>query len=97
MNVTKRILSLAFLLASTASAEMVRVDIGIQGVQPEQCAPGDWNDDQTPDALIRSYTLEYDADPLAYSRLSNRYTEPMQQRSARKRMSGPSKLAVCSQ
>jgi hypothetical protein len=30
----------------------VRIDIGIQGVQPEHCAPGDWNADGTADALI---------------------------------------------
>jgi len=35
------------------------IEIGIQGFQPEQCAPGDWNGDETQDALISRYTLEY--------------------------------------
>jgi RHS repeat-associated protein len=43
----------------TTAHRLAQVDIGIQGVQPEQCAPGDWNGDETPDALISRYRLDY--------------------------------------
>ncbi len=39
---------------------LAQVDIGVQGVLPDQCAQGDWNGDSTPDALIRRYTLSYE-------------------------------------
>jgi RHS repeat-associated protein len=39
---------------------LCQVDIGIQGVQPAQCSPGDWNRDGVPDALIRRYVMAYD-------------------------------------
>lgn len=39
---------------------LARIDIGIQGVQPDQCASGDWNGDGTADALIGRYRLTYD-------------------------------------
>ncbi|HDN67556.1 MAG TPA: hypothetical protein ENF86_01215, partial [Firmicutes bacterium] len=37
-----------------------QIDIGIQGILPDQCAQGDWNKDEIPDALIRRYVLSYD-------------------------------------
>ena len=37
-----------------------QIDIGVQGVLPDQCAQGDWNSDATTDALIRRYVLSYD-------------------------------------
>jgi len=36
-----------------------QIDVGIQGILPSQCAPGDWNDDGSTDALIRRYSLSY--------------------------------------
>ena len=47
-----------------------QIDIGIQGVLPDQCAPGDWNSDGTPDGLIRRYRLSYDEDHSHLSYLS---------------------------
>ena len=48
-----------FLIKTTK--RMAQIDIGIQGVSPDQCAPGDWNSDSAADALIRRYVLSYDA------------------------------------
>ena len=42
------------------SRRLMQIDIGVQGVAPSQCAVGDWNQDGTPDALIRRYALSYD-------------------------------------
>lgn len=42
------------------SKRLSGIKIGIQGAQPAQCAPGDWNGDETPDALISRYALQYD-------------------------------------
>ena len=42
------------------SRRLMQIDIGAQGVAPSQCAVGDWNQDGTPDALIRRYVLSYD-------------------------------------
>ena len=39
---------------------LARIDIGIQGVLPDQCLQGDWNLDGTTDALIRRYVVAYD-------------------------------------
>lgn len=36
------------------------IHIGIQGVQPQQTTPGDWNNDSTPDSLISRYAITYD-------------------------------------
>ena len=47
-----------------------QIDVGIQGVQPEQCAPGDWNSDTVADALIRRYVLSYNETHTHYSFLS---------------------------
>jgi RHS repeat-associated protein len=37
-----------------------QIDIGIQGVLPDQCAQGDWNGDGVADALISRYVMDYD-------------------------------------
>ena len=42
------------------SKRLKQIDIGIQGAVPDQCVQGDWNNDGTPDALIRRYVLTYD-------------------------------------
>ncbi|MBI5409202.1 MAG: VCBS repeat-containing protein [Nitrospirae bacterium] len=52
------------------SKRLAAVNIGIQGLQPEQCAPGNWNNDYTADALIRRYTLTYDDAASRISHLS---------------------------
>jgi len=39
---------------------LTTIHIGIQGLQPEQCAVGDWNQDGSSDALIARYRLDYD-------------------------------------
>jgi RHS repeat-associated protein len=46
-------------LVKTAK-RLARVEVGIEGVQPPQCAPGDWDADGTADALISRYRIEYD-------------------------------------
>ena len=35
------------------------ISVGIQGISPPGCAQGDWNNDNTPDALIGRYVLNY--------------------------------------
>jgi len=57
-------------LVKTAK-RLARIDIGIQGALPDKCAPGDWNDDGTTDALIRRYELAYDQTQTRYSLLSD--------------------------
>lgn len=43
-----------------SAKRLAGIEIGIQGVTPPQCAPGDWNNDSNPDALISRYAIEYD-------------------------------------
>jgi RHS repeat-associated protein len=45
------------------------INMGIQGTQPEQSAPGDWNGDLTGDALISRYALDYDDNSAPISHL----------------------------
>lgn len=52
-----------FLVKTTK--RLKQIDIGIQGVLPDQCAQGDWNNDGIQDALIRRYVLTYDNTSLA--------------------------------
>ncbi len=54
----------------TTGMRLIRIDIGIQGHLPDQCAPGDWNNDGVADALIRSYRLGYDEARPHFSFLS---------------------------
>lgn len=48
-------------LVKTAK-RLAQIDVGVQGVLPDQCAEGDWNQDGLPDALIRRYALSYNPD-----------------------------------
>jgi RHS repeat-associated protein len=45
------------------------INMGIQGTQPQQSAPGDWNGDLTGDALISRYALDYDDNSAPISHL----------------------------
>ncbi len=49
----------------TTTMRLKEIVIGIQGILPEQCARGDWNHDNIPDALIRKYVLAYQETPNA--------------------------------
>ena len=40
---------------------LTKIEVGIQGTLPAQCAVGDWNGDGTQDALISRYVIAYDA------------------------------------
>lgn len=46
-----------------------QIDIGIQGADPAQCLPGDWNLDTVSDNLIRRYILSYSQNSLISSQL----------------------------
>ena len=39
---------------------LVKIEVGIQGALPPQCAVGDWNGDGVPDALISRFAIAYD-------------------------------------
>ncbi|HEY6000776.1 MAG TPA: toxin TcdB middle/N-terminal domain-containing protein [bacterium] len=39
---------------------LAKIEVGIQGTLPAQCAVGDWNADGTQDALIARYAIAYD-------------------------------------
>ena len=49
-----------FLVKTTK--RLATVHVGIQGVQPDQCSPGDFNNDTVADALIRRYSFSYNND-----------------------------------
>lgn len=40
---------------------LVKIEVGIQGTLPAQCAVGDWNGDGVQDALISRFAIAYDA------------------------------------
>ena len=47
-----------FLVKTTR--RLKQIDVGIQGLTPDGCLSGDFNDDSVPDALIRWYSFDYD-------------------------------------